>query len=273
MKRYREFCTANACYRLHYKVNFRKTHIDDIEKFDAIVIETGFNSYEEWGLPFLLYDPQYCLVSRKNVTLKNPKPIFYVDIPQTERMRKLNLIGYLLTRPFEAFFTFAAVFLSPYLPLSVKWMPTIPLFSYISGLGAIDKTGNFLGYLSLSRVPDLMSYRSAISAKKIEEFIAPEIENRVGRKPNILIDFGAAHADMEVYLKHKKLRNAVLKLHRYLPLKQLAKDISYESKVCELRHECSIEPTESAEKLITSREPESLKGWEKILYKIDLKKF
>jgi len=136
-------------------------------------------------------------------------------------------------------------------------------------IGAMNKTGKFLGYLSLSHLLDLTSYRSAISAEKIEKFVAPEMERRIGRKPRILIDFGFDHVDIENYLKHKKLRNAVLNLHRYLPFKRLTKDISYESKVGELRHKRSIAPSEFAEERIASREPESLEGWERILYEID----
>jgi len=269
MKRYRDFCTGNACYRLHYGNHFRATRAS-IREFDAIVLETGFSVYEDWDIDYLLYHRQYSSIFKENACLKNPRPIFYVDIPERKRIRDLDLIGYALTLPADMLVTLTAVLFSYYLPSNeLADASLIMLLSYILETGARDKTGKFLGYLSLSHLLDLTSYRSVISAEKIEKFVAPEMERRIGRKPRILIDFGAGHADMEIYLTHKKLRSVVLNLHRCFPFKRLTKDISYESKVGELRHNRSIAPSEFAEERIASREPESLEGWERILYEID----
>jgi hypothetical protein len=52
--------------------------------------------------------------------------------------------------------------------------------------------------------------RNAISARKIEEFIVPELQQRLGRNPSIVLVFGAGHSGLKEDLQHKRLRDFYL---------------------------------------------------------------
>jgi len=269
MKRYREFETNNAIYTLYYGDHTKPTYINDIEKFDAIILETGVDKYEEVDIYSLLFNIQYYKLFEENSRIRNPRPIFYVDVPNNDSIRDIIYKYPYLLLISELQFALITLYSSIYLFLQEipAWaILLVPSLSTILSFFTTDKAGKFLGYLSLSRALDRSSYRSAISAKKIEEFVAPEIKKRIGRKPNILIVYGAGHNDMEPYLKHKKLRDIVIKIQKYMPWWKV-NDISYENKVGELRNKNSIEPTKDAEKLIIDRKPDK-NDWELILYEI-----
>lgn len=57
----------------------------------------------------------------------------------------------------------------------------------------------------------LVTLRDAINAKKIEEFVVPELTDKLGRRPRIGLVYGAAHAGMETCLKEKSHRESILK--------------------------------------------------------------
>ena len=69
----------------------------------------------------------------------------------------------------------------------------------------------------------------------MDEFIVPGIEKRKGDeyKPNIFVDYGAGHCDIESYLKHKPIRDFVVNMHKNLKLNTC--DNNHINKVCELR--------------------------------------
>ena len=59
-------------------------------------------------------------------------------------------------------------------------------------------------------------FRDAISARKIEEFVVPEVTRAVGREPRILIVAGAGHSGLEDDLQHKYLRDNYIELYSSL---------------------------------------------------------
>ena len=57
----------------------------------------------------------------------------------------------------------------------------------------------------------LVTLRDAVNAKKIEEFVVPELRKKLDRRPRIGMVYGAAHAGMETCLKEKNHRESILK--------------------------------------------------------------
>ena len=209
-----EFSTENADYRLHFGMHTKGSMIEDLHDVDAIVLETGFDRYEDWDLEDLLYDPQYKIIIQENVEFYEPKPIFFVDLPPRKWFRDKEKLGdyglYLIDVFFPRVVPFSFSFTSPFLSFLA-----IPFVSFISAPlnSKSDTFAEINSYLSLSKFYTPSGLRSAVSAKKIEENIAPEMKRRKKRKPEILIEYGAGHADIKPYLKHKKLRDAVINLH------------------------------------------------------------
>ena len=75
--------------------------------------------------------------------------------------------------------------------------------------------------------------RNAITAKKVEEFVAPELEKSLGRKPNILLVYGAGHSGLKDNLQHPGIRNSVLGLYR--AINYAGVDAEYLDKVTNLK--------------------------------------
>ncbi len=61
-----------------------------------------------------------------------------------------------------------------------------------------------------------LELRNSIAAKKIEEYVAPELRERLGRKPNIVLVYGAGHSGLKEDLQHQGLRNFYVVLYRAL---------------------------------------------------------
>jgi len=58
--------------------------------------------------------------------------------------------------------------------------------------------------------------RNAISARKIEEFIAPELQESLGRKPCMALFYGAGHSGLKEDLQSQGLRDSVLQAYGFL---------------------------------------------------------
>lgn len=61
-----------------------------------------------------------------------------------------------------------------------------------------------------------MELRNAISARKIEGYVVPELQQQLGRKPKILLVNGAGHSGLKEDLQHKKLRDLNISLYSSL---------------------------------------------------------
>jgi hypothetical protein len=105
-------------------------------------------------------------------------------------------------------------------------------------LNILKKINNFLREIVAFYSP-LTALRDAITAKKLEEFVVPEMAKRLGRKPNIGIVFGADHTGMELSIKHKKLRESIIKFHSMLNYPGI--DTDYLNKIYELDFEDLVE--------------------------------
>jgi len=58
--------------------------------------------------------------------------------------------------------------------------------------------------------------RNSITARKVEEFIAPELKGKLGKKPNIVLVYGAGHSGLREDIQHPGLRNFYLGLYKRL---------------------------------------------------------
>lgn len=55
--------------------------------------------------------------------------------------------------------------------------------------------------------------RNAISARKIEEYVVPELHQQLGRNLRIVLVYGAGHSGLKEDLQHPKLRDFYIKLY------------------------------------------------------------
>jgi hypothetical protein len=58
--------------------------------------------------------------------------------------------------------------------------------------------------------------RNAISARKIEEYIVPELQKQLGRNPRVVLVYGAGHSGLKEDLQHPNLRNFYLRIYSAL---------------------------------------------------------
>ncbi len=94
----------------------------------------------------------------------------------------------------------------------------LPLAGIMGGLAANkvenDEFRNATAYTQISYAfLPLTGGRSALSAEKIDEFVAPKVAEDVGRRPDIYVEYGAGHLDIKPYLQHPTLRKSVMAFH------------------------------------------------------------
>jgi len=262
--RYRDFCTKNACYTLHYGNHLETTNPPDLEKYDAIVIETSkeydFPSREDvfdYYLSLREYR-QYRKIFEENEKLKQPKPIYFVDIPTRSYLK--GLFGEYLSMMLTFFWLY----------LLNETAGLLYGMAYLSSFFVSKYTGKIQGTLLSLINPHLPStFRNAVIAKKIDEFIAQELRARYGKaKPNIFIEYGAGHSGIETMLKHKKLREYIIKANACCnPIIRAAHKVSqYSNKIGEIRYQDSPGISSFAEKFVKKRE--TFRRIEYILYEI-----
>ena len=232
---------AIGLYRIKYKKNyiFFKTEQADyiqhgamhpvtskppesiLEKVDGFVLESGSMLYGDKSsiLAILHRFHQYEFIL--SYAEKSKKSIFVTDLAV-----KLKH-----ARPVVEFCCVLAPTMYCLYSSSYWTMPLLlPMFSMIlSPFWPGEKSipgwwGSFNSLLSLATFYTPSGYRSAITAKKIEEFIVPELKKRGVARPKIFIEFGAKHIDIKTYLQYPWIRNFVIKFHFLFPFIVLRKD-------------------------------------------------
>ena len=68
------------------------------------------------------------------------------------------------------------------------------------------KTSQYLSFLPAAG-------RSALTAEKLEEFVAPKIAQEKGSKPEIYLEYGGLHSDIKKYVENEDLRRTVMGFH------------------------------------------------------------
>lgn len=229
--------TDNANYGIHSGIHVLPSDIgqDLIEDSDAIVLETGSMDYEsvsENEIGNARMHGQYDRILERNEE-ENPSDIYFVDTPSRH-----GTISYLMTESFlKEVIPYnvaggSLMSINPALaPLALPFMSSAygSIFARATGKG--EKS---IGHLQTSQFYTGTGLRSAISAKKMEEFVAPRVSEEIDDKPNILVDYGAGHLDLAPYLEHPKLRDSVIKINSLWDHYPINK--SYLDKVCQFSY-------------------------------------
>ncbi len=211
------------------------TEVDDwFEEVDTVVLETGVVPYEELRTFDLLAHTQFEELMGKGVE-EEIESLYAVDVPLEEEMEQTReWIG--LRRIMEAAAATAGVYLAyashpGFAATAFPFLHTIS--AYAANNGHLKETSSLTG---LSHFYDATAFRSAVSARKIDEFVAPKEAAKRGEKPTIYLEYGAAHLDMKHYIKHDWLRDVVIGLHGLHDYPSIL-DGSYMDKVCEINFE------------------------------------
>ncbi len=212
----------------------------NLSRHDGIVLETGFDPYYKVGPEVLLATKGCDMLLLSNLMLEHPLPIFYADLPSPPVFNKAknSTLGY-----------FAHVFIVGMVPsmssalLAFTHVPyTLPLglpfaIEFVNGALALaiaphenKKLNKMVGYAMLSNFWTAAGFRSAATAQKVDDFIAPALQEKLGRKPSIALRYGAGHADLIPLLSHRRIRNAIMAVHK----KDWLVDRQYVTRVSEI---------------------------------------
>jgi len=182
---YTTFSTDNADYVLQLGNHILENRqVDIFEGIDALVIETGVSQFNEYMDSSWDEEPQYAYPLK--FCAKNQILVFGTDVRGTELGDLRNYLSLFLTG--------------------------VPRF--IAGIyyGFSEKMINevILHYCTtqefLSQEPRIEG-RNAVNARKIEEFVAPLMAERLGRKPYLGLIFGAGHMGLKPDLQSKRRRD------------------------------------------------------------------
>lgn len=77
--------------------------------------------------------------------------------------------------------------------------------------GALRRT---IAYAQLVNGYSAAAARSAAVAETLDAHLLPYLRAEHGRRPELFVDYGAAHLDIYAYLRHPRLRRAVLRCYR-----------------------------------------------------------
>lgn len=238
--------TANAEYYLHPAAHFRETGIENVllERVDGIVLEKASETYEEVGFDWFAEFDQYSNLVEQNLDTYQT-PIYVVDVPTAEE----TVVDKYLPTDDELYKNIARLYAVDGVPLTVGahgliegWLSAgeaVPLmmpaalllFSSVAAKGHLKNTVSHLRVAGAYN--PISGGRSAFTAKKLDEYLAPHVADEIGEKPHFLIEYGAAHLDIKPYLQYTRLRDGVTSLYQRLGTPWLQEE--YSDKVLEFR--------------------------------------
>jgi hypothetical protein len=199
---YSEFSTQRADYVL--QLEFHRENNQGIEIFDgcdAIVLEgtpsNGFNSVRDLMNFYKSLGDKNELV---NLIKTKRKKLFNVDIGSFDRITYFDCLQRTIL---DCFHLISSIFMSYEARRNEKIQPISR--ALISATSFLDQ--DYIG-----------TFRNAITAKKLEEFVAPRLGKELGRKPRIGIVYGTGHAGLEGDLKHSWKRNFTITNYQYFDL-------------------------------------------------------
>ena len=213
---YTTFSTENAEYVLqlgnHILENKHGTKM--FEGIDAMVIETGGSSINSRVLNIAEAHPQ--LNQPVRYCREKAIPLFTGDASGSYNITLREVSGLLPT-------------LLSNIILTTIGFSTIK----IPSIAARIFSDNYFFSQDL-----VMEARNAVFARKIEEYLAPELQQQLGRKPKIGMVFGAGHVGLEYDLKSKRRRDFTLWNWRNLNFRRWSGfDKELLGKVYEARHD------------------------------------
>lgn len=233
-----DFSTDKADYRLLYTVHRRPVQDPILTNgtYDAFVIE-AYHTEEFfdvlWKSP-LKRDYEGIF----SETQKNKKPIYIVDvlteIPAIffERLSNATLVVLGLFQAYTGIEQLRRIMRDEIRMSRRRFLKSIGVESARTIGGAYLAfdfiSGGFPTFFSdypegLARANSLRRHllptpvielRNAISARKIEEFVAPGLQRRINRKPKIVLVYGAGHSGLKEDLEHRGLRDFYINLYQ-----------------------------------------------------------
>ncbi|MFB6144872.1 MAG: hypothetical protein ABEJ99_00020, partial [Candidatus Nanohaloarchaea archaeon] len=204
--------SSSAFYILHPAKHDKRTVINEeiLDGIDGIVLEESKDRYESLTFDDIHRSSQYSELIDSN--LENGKaPIFDVDIPYEGDFEEVL----------------------EELEKTVKKTVVPALSIYGGDLANTPLLGKAVPYAQLSNFFTPAGARSAITADKMEKMVAPKLSEDLGRKPNILVEYGSGHLDTKIYLKFPRIRENVISYHESKGFHQLDED--YLDSICEFR--------------------------------------
>lgn len=197
-----------------------------LDAADGLIVEEAGTRYENLRLDDLRRQPQYGALLDANLD-GDRAPVFAVDVPPeggregyaagvnavtelvavTATLAALGVVGVALGAPLAALC---------WLPLAMTvCLHLLPP----SAVRRPDRTGAFLrGAIArgqLLNASSLAAARSAAVAETLDARLLPYLRRKLGRRPELVVDYGFAHLDVHTYLRHPRLRRAVLRWYRW----------------------------------------------------------
>lgn len=235
-----EYSTENADYRQVYAVHtmpVRDSVFDDknFDSVDAVVLE-AYHS-EEWFEKLWKsgykkhHDAVFQNAQRTN------KPVYVTDVLTTSGGMGFENVASLLPDFIGLIGVYDGVckvkkqikekkemtrrqFLKFWGAQTTKIVSGAYLVSDLVCRNYVIQTGEnpeFLARLNSSRMHLIptpqFELRNSVSARKIEEYIVPELQQQLGRNPRVVLVYGAGHSGLKEDLQHQRLRNFYIGLY------------------------------------------------------------
>lgn len=204
------------------------------EEIDAVVLETGRHRYEDMDPEFLHgYDDYgaHHLRPLLEDSIEHDNPIYYVDLPSSFPDNDWISIADQAGR-------WAVPALGGMMGAAARHPEALVLTApaFFAGLGGFlqEKGAEPLAAYAhlLGNMATPAGLRSAVTARKVEEDVAPELGGD-GGKPTLLLQYGRNHHDVVPYMRAPRLRDGVIAAHRLTAYG--SHDGSYVRKIGELR--------------------------------------
>ncbi|WP_156105675.1 hypothetical protein [Halobellus rufus] len=214
-----------------------------LDAADGVVVEDAGTRYENLLLDELRRQPQYEELLRANLD-GDRVPVFVADVPPrdgreayeagtgVDTVVELVAVSVTLAVVGAVVAALAVVgFFGAGLPETavgvavavILWLPLVTASCLhvlpASALRRPDRIGALLRGLvargQLVNAYSLAAARSAAVAETLDAELLPYLRRELGRRPELVVDYGFAHLDVRTYLRHPRLRRAVLRWYRW----------------------------------------------------------
>ena len=200
---YKQFSTNKADYSLVYAMHTITTKEDifedeKIQSLDAIVLENSGLDPMILEIPAMMdynNEIQYEFIGQQ--AHKHRKPIYFVDVGVYTKLFYV-----------EALFWYKSFIIN-----NLVGECSSGEAKFREGVMESELARTFIASVERCHPMPVVEMRNAITAKKPEDYLVPELSNKFNKKPNIALVYGAAHTGIEGCLKSKLYRDVLLKAY------------------------------------------------------------
>jgi hypothetical protein len=188
--------------------------VEDLERVDGLVLEEAGTKYERLELDELRGQKQYKQTLQVNLD-RNRAPVFVADIPPKGGRTAYHEGRY--TDTFSEIITVALALavigiLGALLGIPLTLCLCLPfgilLIFHVMPTGLVQQAGyvgevlrRLLAYGQVMNSYSLAAARSAAVAETLDRFLLPYLRRQSGSRPELLVDYGATHLDIYMYLQ------------------------------------------------------------------------